>query len=117
MILVTDVYRVTKTSPKEELYALTSQVRESAVSIPSNIAEGYGRNSTGDYVRFLRVAAGSLYEPQTQLEIALNLGYLNQPDFAKLEAQTREVERMLISLINKLDHRQARSADSQTVHE
>jgi len=62
MTLVTEVYRKTKTFPREEVYGLTSQVRRSAVSIPSNIAEGYGRNSTSDYIRFLQIASGSLYE-------------------------------------------------------
>lgn len=73
MKLVTDVYLITKPLPKEELYGLTSQIRKSSVSVPSNIAEGYGRNSTNDYIRFLQIASGSLYELQTQLEICLNL--------------------------------------------
>ncbi len=109
MALMTDVYRASRPFPKDELYALTSQIRRSAVSIPSNMAEGYGRNSTTDYVRFLRVATGSLYELQTQLEIALNLGYLREPDFQSLNDRTREVERMLTSLVNKLDHRPTRN--------
>lgn len=67
MKLVTDVYLITKPLPKEELYGLTSQIRKSSVSVPSNIAEGYGRNSTNDYIRFLQIASGSLYELQTQL--------------------------------------------------
>ena len=67
MELVTDVYEITKGVPKEEIYALKSQIRRSAVSVPSNIAEGYGRNSTQDYIRFLQIACGSLYELQTQL--------------------------------------------------
>ena len=65
MILLTDIYTVTKTFPASEIYGLTSQLRRSAVSIPSNIAEGYGRNSTNDYKRFLQIAVGSLYELQT----------------------------------------------------
>jgi four helix bundle protein len=70
--LVTEVYSITRLFPKEELYGLISQIRRSAVSIPSNIAEGYGRYSTNDYIRFLQIAIGSLYEFQTQLEIGLN---------------------------------------------
>lgn len=102
MILVTEVYSVTKSFPKEELYGLVSQIRKSAISIPSNIAEGYGRNSTNDYIRFLQIASGSLYELQTQLEISLNLEYLPRGKFEKTYEQSREIERMLSSLIRKL---------------
>ena len=77
MALVTDTYALTKKYPKDELFGLCSQTRRSAVSVPSNIAEGYGRRSTQDYLRFLNVSLGSLYELQTQLEIAGNLGYLS----------------------------------------
>jgi four helix bundle protein len=102
MALVTEVYKLSKLFPDEEDYGLTSQMRRCAVSIPSNIAEGYGRNSTSDYVRFLRVASGSLYELQTQAEIALNLRYLKKSDFDKLYESSREIERMLSSLVRKL---------------
>lgn len=76
MSVVLLVYGKTKGFPKEETFGLTSQIQRSVVSIPSNIAEGYGRNSTGDYIRFLQIASGSLYEFQTQLEICFRLGYL-----------------------------------------
>ena len=76
MVLVTEVYKISKEFPNDETYGLTSQIRRCAVSIPSNIAEGYGRNSTNDYIHFLRIATGSLYELQTQMEIALNLHYI-----------------------------------------
>lgn len=66
------LYLETKIWPKEEVDGLTSQIRRSVVSVPSNIAEGYGRTSTGDYIRFLQIASGSLYEFQTQLELASN---------------------------------------------
>lgn len=102
MALVTEVYSVTRLFPKEELYGLVSQIRRSAVSIPSNIAEGYGRYSTNDYIRFLQIAIGSLYEFQTQLEIGLNLGYLSKDIFEKVYGQSREIERMLSSLIKKV---------------
>ena len=69
---------------KDEAYRLTSQIRRCAISIPSNIAEGYGRNSTNEYLRFLRIATGSLYELQTQIEIYMNLYYLNRDEFGKL---------------------------------
>lgn len=75
--LVEQIYRVTKPFPKDETYGLTAQVRRSAVSIPSNIAEGAGRNSTKELVQFLGIASGSLAEVDTQLEIATRLGYLD----------------------------------------
>ncbi len=102
MKLVTDVYLITKELPAEEVYGLTSQIRRSAVSIPSNIAEGYGRNSTSDYIRFLQIAGGSLYEMQTQLEICRNLEYISEETFSTTYEQSREIERMLSSLIAKL---------------
>ena len=102
MCLVTEIYKATKTLPEEEKYGLTSQIRRSAVSIPSNIAEGYGRNSTDDYLRFLKISIGSLYEMQTQIEIAYNLKYLSADNFQPLYDSSREIERMLISLIRKI---------------
>jgi len=99
---VTDVYKATHRFPQEELYGLTNQIRRCSVSIPSNIAEGYGRNSTQDYLRFLRISVGALYELQTQLEIALNLKYLPQENFDGLFESSREIERMLSSLISKI---------------
>lgn len=102
MDIVTHIYELTKIFPKEEIYGLTSQVRRSAVSIPSNIAEGYGRRSTDDYIRFLQISMSSLYEMQTQVEISLNLKYINQEKFELIFSMTREVERMLSSLISKI---------------
>jgi four helix bundle protein len=102
MTLVTNVYQMTKNFPKEENFGLTSQIRRSAVSIPSNIAEGYGRNSDTELLRFLNITSGSLYELQTQLEIGKNIQYMNEEDFNIVYAATREVEIMLISLINKI---------------
>ena len=102
MSLVTSVYRCSQSFPKNEIYGLTSQLQRCAVSIPSNIAEGYGRNSTGDYVRFLQISMGSVFELQTQLEIATNLEYLSKEQFEELYEKSREIERMLSSLIVKL---------------
>ncbi|MHC4174600.1 MAG: four helix bundle protein [Planctomycetota bacterium] len=106
MVLVTEIYKLSKSFPKYETYGLTSQMRRCAVSIPSNIAEGYGRNSTLDYIRFLRLAAGSLYELQTQIEISLNLLYLNKIDFDQHYESSRKIERMLSSLTKKLNDKQ-----------
>ena len=102
MDLVTEIYRITARFSKEELYGLTSQIRRSAVSVPSNIAEGYGRKSTNDYIRFLQISMGSLYELQTQLQIARNLTFISDVAFQSIYESTREIERMLSSLINKI---------------
>jgi len=102
MVLVAEVYKISKELPNDEMYGLTHQIRRCAVSIPSNIAEGYGRNSTNDYTHFLRIATGSLYELQTQMEIALNLHYIDKNKFNGLYELSREIERMLSSLIGKL---------------
>ena len=111
MTLVTDVYRASSGFPQNEQYGLTSQLRRCAVSIPSNIAEGFGRDSTNDYLRFLSIANGSLYESQTQLEIARNLEFLSEQQFTQLIEQAREIERMLSSLIRSL---KARVAEEQS---
>ena len=102
MSLVTEVYTITQSFPQHEMYGLTNQMRRS-VSIPSNIAEGYGRNSTGDYKRFLQIANGSLFELQTQVEIAVNLKYIQAINFQDLFEKTRELDRMLSSLILKVN--------------
>ena len=102
MSLVTRIYGESRSFPNDEAYGLTSQIRRCAVSIPCNIAEGYGRNSTNDYIRFLQIAAASLYELQTQLEISFNLGYLKKIQLDKLYEPTKEIERMLSSLIKKV---------------
>ena len=102
MDLVTEVYRVTAQFPREELYGLTSQIRRSAISVPSNIAEGYGRKSTNDYLRFLQISIGSLYELQTQLIIAQNLTFVPEAGFEAIYESSREIERMVSSLISKV---------------
>ena len=103
MSLVTEVYKITQSFPTSEVYALTGQIRRSAISIPSNIAEGYGRNSTNDYKRFLHIAVGSLFELQTQFEIAFNLNYISRNIFDDFFEKTKELDRMLLSLIKKIN--------------
>ena len=102
MNLVTEVYSITQKFPVVEVYGLSNQMRRSAVSVPSNIAEGYGRNATGDYKRFLQIAVASLFELQTQLEIAFNLKYLTIEIYGVFSEKTNELDRMLFSLIKKI---------------
>lgn len=102
MLLVTEIYRKSQRFPTQEQYGLTSQIRRAAVSIPSNIAEGFGRQSTGDYIRFLNIAVGSLFEVQTQIEIAFNLSFIQESEFTVIFESTREIDRMMLSLIQKL---------------
>ncbi len=108
MSLVTDIYRLSRSFPKNETYGLISQMRSCAISIPSNIAEGYGRAPTDDYIRFLRMAIASLYELQTQLEISLNLEYIAKSDFDTSYESSREIERMLSSLLRKLNDKKVK---------
>ena len=102
MNFVTEIYKITKQFPKDENYGLTSQIRRSAVSIPSNISEGYGREGLNDYLRFLNIAMASLFESQTQLEISYNLAYIKKESFDNLYELSREIERMLSSFIRSL---------------
>ena len=100
--LVTEVYQVTRTFPREEIYGLTSQLRRAAVSIPANIAEGWGRNTTRDYIQFLRVARGSLLELETHLVIAGNLELIDPSAQERLDQRTQEINRMLNGLIKSV---------------
>ncbi|MFZ4671102.1 MAG: four helix bundle protein [Flavobacterium sp.] len=84
MTLVTQTYKLTQNFPKEELFGLTSQIRRSAISLPSNIAEGYGRESNKEFYRFINIAISSLFEFQTQIEIAKNINYLNEIEFKNI---------------------------------
>ena len=102
MDLVTEVYKLTRTFPKEEQFGLTSQVRRSAVSVPSNFAEGFGRKGSNEFVRFIRISLGSLYECQTQLEIAKNIEYLDEEVFESVYNKTKEVEALFRGLEKKL---------------
>ena len=100
--LVTMLYKATMQLPKEEMYGLTSQMRRSAVSIPSNIAEGFGRNSQLEFKRFLNIALGSLFELETQVEICKNLEYFDINISENLLEKTLELEKMLNSFITKM---------------
>ncbi len=100
--LVLAVYGATQNFPKTEAFGLTSQLRRTAVSIPSNIAEGCGRGSTADFARFLQMAMGSTSETDYQLLLSRDLGYLDNTQHDQLSAQVVEISKMLRSLISKL---------------
>ena len=100
--LCLQVYRLTRAFPASESYGLTSQMRRAAVSVPSNIAEGYGRTSTAEYLRSLRIAYGSNCELETQAMISKDLSYVKLDDAARLKEDIREVERMLKALMRSL---------------
>ncbi len=100
--LVTDVYQLTSRFPKEEIYGLTSQIRRAAVSVPSNIAEGQGRLSTGEFRQFLGHARGSLAEVETQVHIAQKLNYISPLEAGQLLASCEEVGRILNGLLAAL---------------
>jgi four helix bundle protein len=100
--LVKACYLVTQTFPKDELFGLTSQIRRSAVSVPANIAEGYGRGSRKDYVRCLMIAQGSLKELETHLIIAVEVGHCPQTQIAPLLSRCDQLGRGLGALIRSL---------------
>jgi len=101
--LVEDIYRLTKSFPKEELYGLTSQMRRAAVSIPSNIAEGFTRLHDKEYKQFLYIALGSCSELSTQIIIASRLEYFDNNKIEQLLNEIDEICKMTMSLIKKLN--------------
>jgi four helix bundle protein len=100
--LVTAVYRSTAKFPKDELYGLTSQMRRAAVSIPSNIAEGQGRRSRGEFQHFLGIAKGSLFELETQVLISVRLGFIGNDAGEALQGMIHEVGRILSGFMASL---------------
>jgi four helix bundle protein len=102
MALAKRVYGATRLFPREEQYGLTQQLRKAVVSVPSNIAEGYGRGSRRDYLSFLRTARGSLYEVETQVLLARGLEYLTEKQSGSLLEDVRKCSRVLQGLIRSL---------------
>ncbi|MFA6134166.1 MAG: four helix bundle protein [Phycisphaerae bacterium] len=100
--LVKLAYELTKTFPREELYGLVQQLRRAAVSVPSNVAEGYGRGTRKDYIHFLQTARGSLYEVETQVILAQKLGYATDSQARPLSQLIEESSRLLHGLILSL---------------
>lgn len=98
-----EIYKITKDFPKQETYGLTSQIRRAAVSVPSNITEGYGRKTTPDYLRSLYIAYGSNCELETQVLLSGDLEYMNPKKRMEIKEAIGEVERMLKALIKSLE--------------
>ena len=101
--LTLDIYNVSKNFPNEEKFGLTSQIRRAAVSIPSNISEGYGRRTTPDYIRSLYIAYGSNCELETQALLSIDLNYIDSEKQNVLLGKISEVERILKALIKSLE--------------
>jgi four helix bundle protein len=106
MDLVVECYRLTQKFPTNELYGLTSQIRRGAVSVPANIAEGFGRWHSKDFVRFLLNANGSLKEVETHLLISERLSLLQRPEMQRAMGLSEELGRMLAALRQKLSPQQ-----------
>ncbi|PZD77928.1 four helix bundle protein [Mesonia sp. K7] len=100
--LANSIYDSSQRFPKEEIYTLTSQIRRSAVSIPSNIAEGCGRNTNKDFNKFLGIALGSSFELETQLIIALQQSYMEEAQFKDIESELQHIQNMIIKLQSTL---------------
>ncbi len=113
MDLVTSSYELVKMLPEEEKFNLSSQVKRSAVSIPSNIAEGFGRRSTKSFANFLNIALGSLYELETQIEI---IKRIYGADTSEIRANSEQLKKMIYSLIQKLENRAGRVEEEQATY-
>ena len=101
--LCLNIYAIAPKFPSDERYGLTSQIKRSAVSIPSNIAEGYGRKTTVDYVRMLYISDGSVCELETQVLLAGDLGFIEKGALDPIKMRIEEIERMLKALIKSLE--------------
>ena len=105
MDLVESVYNASMRFPADERYGLVSQIRRAAVSVPSNIAEGYGRGGSQEYLRFLRIARGSLFEVETQIFVTMRLGYVNEELGGSLRRQIDSVAKVLSGLIGSIERK------------
>jgi four helix bundle protein len=105
MDLVEAIYRATETFPRQEMFGLTAQMQRAAISVPSNIAEGHTRAYTREYLHHVAMAHGSLAELQTQIELAVRLGYISTAEGTRLGDQTTALSRQLNALRTALAHR------------
>ena len=103
--LALQIYRMTRQFPADEKYGLTDQLRRAAVSIPSNIAEGYRRFSRTDYIRFLKIAFGSCGEIETQLDLCRDMDLVGSDDYTRLSTLSGEASKILYGLIRSLKER------------
>ncbi len=103
--MVTSIYKMTKNFPKDEFFGLVSQMRRAAISIPSNIAEGYARGTDKEKLHFLRISSGSISEIETQMILSLNLEYIGQETYEKLSNQITSLWRQLNALITSVKTR------------
>jgi four helix bundle protein len=102
MDLVELIYRNTEAIPSRENFGIISQMRRAAISVPSNIAEGYGRQSIGSYKQFLSIARGSLYELETQITLCIRLKYIQQTESEKICNEITEISKLITTLISKI---------------
>jgi len=105
--MVTSIYLMTQSFPKEEMFGLVSQLRRASVSVPSNIAEGYARGTDKEKLHFLRISSGSISEVETQLMLSLNLGYIDLEKYNELSETVTSVWKQLNSLISSIKKRLA----------
>jgi len=105
--LAVTCYGITKPFPREEMFGMTSQIRRAASSVPANIAEGWGRQSTGDYIKFLRIAQGSLKELETHLILCNRIELISTEQLTELETQTTAIGKMLAALIRSLQQKKS----------
>lgn len=103
MELVVDIYKLTNSFPAEEKYGLVSQMNRAAISIPSNIAEGAGRNSDKDFSHFISMSIGSMYELHTQLILSERLGFIDHAQSEEMQHKLDNLQRMTVSFKSKLD--------------
>ena len=103
MKMTTFLYKIIKKLPKEETYTLSDQMRRAAISIPSNIAEGFGRNSKKEYLQFLYIANGSVCELETQLILCVNINYLSEAEIQPIMNLLSEIGKIIITITKKLN--------------
>ena len=104
-VLVKDIYILTDSFPKREIYSLTDQMRRAIISVPFNIAEGHARRSTKEYINFISIASGSLAEVDTQLILSVDLGYIDEASITSIMQEINILERMLYNLKKSLEEK------------